>query len=301
VDDVLGGAVAKYTRRRGFAPWKPQAKKQIVLDQVLAVLEEYRDYQPLTVRQIFYRLVATHGFEKTEGSYKNQLCEVATLARRAELIPMDAIRDDTTTVLRPYAFSSKEDFLASIRADAEKIVLDRSAGQKARLVVWAEAAGMAPQLARIAHEYGVTVMASGGFDSLTSKYDFAVEVADEDRPVEVLHVGDHDPSGGSMFITLKEDVSAFAEELGGSVRFTRLAVTPTQIREMNLPTAPPKPTDNRAFHGMTCQCEALAPDVLSQIVRNAIEARVNGRILKRVKKQELQVRHELVAMFGVED
>jgi hypothetical protein len=88
---------------------------------------------------------------------------------------------------------------------------------------------MAPQLARVAHEYGVPVFASGGFDSVTMKYDFAKEIAgNQERPVEVLHIGDHDPSGGHMFVTLMEDVSAFVRDLGGEVIFTRLAVTPAQ-------------------------------------------------------------------------
>jgi hypothetical protein len=45
----------------------------------------------LTIRQVFYRLVATADFEKTEKGY-NGLCKVIVRARRAGLIPMNAIR-----------------------------------------------------------------------------------------------------------------------------------------------------------------------------------------------------------------
>jgi hypothetical protein len=38
---------------------------------------------------------------------------------------------------------------------------------------------------------------------------------------------------------------------------TRVAVTPAQITQYDLPTAPPKEGDNRAYHGTTCQAEAL--------------------------------------------
>ena len=296
--ELLGGAVLRYTRRRGFAPWEPRDKKRAVLEQVLAVLEEYRAYQPLTIRQIFYRLVAAHGFEKTEAAYKNQLCEVATLARRAELIPMEAIRDDTVTSLDAGGWASGEAWLDTIRAEAASITLDRSAGQKARLVVWCEAAGMAPQLARVAHDFGVRVVASGGFDSLTSKYEFAEEVSESERPVEVLHVGDHDASGVSTFIGLRDDVTAFVSELGGVVAFTRLAVTPAQIAEYRLPTAPPKPADRRAFRGPACQAEAIPPDLLSRIVREAIEERIDRRQLERVLKEEQRTRCELIARIG---
>ena len=47
------------TRVRGLAPWCPQTKTRELLDTVRAVLAEYADYLPLTVRQIFYRLVST--------------------------------------------------------------------------------------------------------------------------------------------------------------------------------------------------------------------------------------------------
>jgi len=77
--------------------------------------------------------------------------------------------------------------------------------------------------------------------SLTFKHGFAVEVSKSDRPFEVLHVGDHDPSGGHMFVTMKEDVEAFVSDLGGRVTFTRVAVTPAQVAQYALPTAPPQP------------------------------------------------------------
>ena len=45
----------------------------------------------------------------------------------------------------------------------ERLVLDRTAGQRTRLIVMCEAAGMVPQLASVAGPYGVTVISSGGF------------------------------------------------------------------------------------------------------------------------------------------
>jgi hypothetical protein len=113
----------------------------------------------------------------------------------------------------------------------------------------------------------------------------------------VLHIGDHDPSGVSMFLAFLEDVEAFVRELGGQATFTRLAVTPAQIREYRLPTAPPKATDNRAFSGQTCQAEALPPDVLANILRTAIEERVDQRVLDRVLRQERRIRRELIKKF----
>jgi hypothetical protein len=75
-------------------------------------------------------------------------------------------------------------------------------------------------------------------------------------------------------------------------------VTPEQITRYSLPTAPPKPTDSRAFRGQTCQVEALAPDVLAQILRNAIEERIDHRALDRVLERERTARRELHLRFA---
>jgi len=143
-------------------------------------------------------------------------------ARRARIIPMNAIRDDGNTALAPDWYRDASDFLDNMRLWAEHMELDHSAGQKTRLAVFCEAAGMAPQLARVADSFGVPVYSGGGFDSLTAKHDFAAELADHDRPTEVLHIGDHDPSGVHMYLAFAKDVAAFAGDLGGDVRFTRL-------------------------------------------------------------------------------
>jgi hypothetical protein len=291
--DLLGGATRTRTRARGFAPWSPQTATLELLDQVRAVLGEYENHLPLTIRQIFYRLVGAHGYSKTELAY-GRLCEHLNRARRARIISMDMIRDDGGTIIRPSGWESVAQFWQTVRRTAERFTLDHSSGQKTRLVVICEAAGMAPQLGRVADPFGVTVMSGGGFDSLTDKHKFAAALASHDRPTEVLHIGDHDPSGVSMFLAFLEDVEAFARELGGDAKFTRLAVTPEQIERYALPTAPAKDTDKRAFDGETCQAEALAPDVLANILRTAIEQRINRRVLERVLRQERAARRKLL-------
>jgi hypothetical protein len=295
--DLLGGAVRKRTRVRGFAPWSPQASTLELLERVRGVLGEYEDYLPLTIRQIFYRLVGVHEYEKSEQAYE-RLCEHLNRARRARLIPMDVIRDDGGVVSEPNMWDSGEQFLDTVRRQASELMLDRTQGQKIRLVVICEAAGMVPQLERITHPFGVSVLSGGGFDSTTDKFKFADALAGHDRPTEVLDVGDHDPSGVSQFLAFLEDVDAFTRDLGGSATFTRLAVTQQQIATYGLPTAPPKPTDPRAFTGQTCQAEALAPDALAQILRAAIEARLDRRAFNRVLQHERQVRRELMNTLG---
>jgi hypothetical protein len=124
-------------------------------------------------------------------------------------------------------------------------------------------------------------------------------VADEWGATEILHIGDYDPSGVHLFNALAEDVTAFCETLGGSARFTRLAVTPAQIRALALPTAPRKETDARAFAGLaddpdaTVQAEAIPPAELARIVNEALVKRIDASALQRVLEAEKAARARL--------
>src|SRR5947208_1273737 len=82
--------------------------------------------------------------------------------------------------------------MTTLRRRAERFHLDRQLDQETKLVLACEANGMVPQLERVADEYGVRVISSGGFDSTTAKYHLAEAIAEEGRPVEVLHIGDYD-------------------------------------------------------------------------------------------------------------
>ena len=297
-------AQPKRTRPRGFASWTPRAASLALVQDVQAVLDEYRAHLPLTLRQAFYRLVATRGFDKTEGAY-SRLCETVNRARRARLISFAAIRDDGPARYEPASWADPEAFMADMRADAQRFRLDRQARQPLRLWVLCEAGGMAPMLARVANPYGVPVLTSGGFDSLTAKHELAHELAavmDTGTGAEILHLGDLDPSGEHLFTSLAEDVGAMCESLcGARPRFTRLAVTREQADRLGLPTAPPKPTDKRRFTGDTVQCEAIAPDVLAGILRDAIEARRDRDAAADVLALEAEMRAALVAKLGGAD
>lgn len=263
--------MTRRTRPRGFAPWQPRPDTLALLQHVNRVLAEYAEHLPLTCRQIFYCLVAG-GFDKTEPAYA-RLCEAIGRARRAGLLPFEAIRDDGANRLEPAAYADADDFLDAALRAAEGFRLDRQAGQPVRLVLAVEAAGMAPMLAAVAGQYGVPVLPSGGFDSLTAKHAMARDLA-RWPAAEVLHIGDLDPSGVHLFAALAEDVAAMVAAIGGRApRFSRLAVTREQADLWNLPTAPPKPTDRRSFTGETVQAEAIAPDRLAAMARSAIEAR----------------------------
>ncbi len=292
-------------RPRGFvAGWRPQARTRLVLEQVAQVLDEYRQYLPLTCRQIFYRLVGAHGYDKTELAYK-RLCETLVVARRAQVLEFADIRDDDAPLPRSVGFEDPAEFVEVVRDQAGRLHLDRQARTRpfAYVVLMCEARGIVPQLERVARGFSVPVLGSGGFDSLTFKFTFARWVASLGRSVEVLHIGDHDPSGVHIYGNLVEDVGSFAAHLCGEVGFSRLAVTPAQATELRLPTAPRKTTDRRRFDGIggdssaTVQAEAMPPDVIAEILRRALRLRIPDYVLTEVETDEALARRRLMAGF----
>ena len=115
VETLLGGAERGRTRVRGFAPWQPRGKSLVLLRQVLSVLKEYRAQLPITVQQIYYRLIGNHGYDK-DANARDRLGDMINRARRGRMIPMSAIHDDGGVKSYPPSWRDALHFMESVRA-----------------------------------------------------------------------------------------------------------------------------------------------------------------------------------------
>lgn len=292
------GLVSMSKRPRGFIDhWSPPEHIRDLIENVQQVIRDYSDIAPLSLRQIFYILVSDYGYEKTEPAYK-RMYENLNKARRAHMVSMDDIRDDGLARNDPHHFSGEEGFVSSIKYWASELRLDRQQGQDWRVFVWCEAQGMFPQLSGYCEGYGVSVLSSGGFDSVTTKHAIAKEFSDLSGAA-ILHIGDHDPSGVHMHNNLDEDIGAFVDYYGGNVEVIRLAVTPDQVEQYGLATAPPKASDRRAFDGYeTTQAEAIPPRTLRRIVTAEIERWLDMELVEDIKAEELEIRASLTTRLA---
>lgn len=286
----------------GYVKYNPTPEKRYWLECSARVLLEYKDELPLTVRQVFYRLVANFEYSKTEKAY-GQLAHMLTRARRASLledpgttvkIPFGALRDDKLRSRQALTYEGPEEFRESIRESADTYALDRQVGQEQHVEMWCEAQGMMPVLSGIAEPYTIRVSSSGGYDSITTKHDLAVRIArrakEEELPTLLLHVGDFDGSGEDMFMNLEKDVGTMVMQLTGARRrkwfnCERVALTAEQVIERNVITAPPKPSDSRSaafvernwnvvdwagHEDISAQLEALTPTDLRELFEEVI-------------------------------
>jgi hypothetical protein len=293
--ETVSGRTYKRTRVRGFAPWSPRPHVRQLVEQVASVLEENREFLPMTARQVFYRLVGAHGYDKTERAYE-RLLETLGRARRARLIPMEAIRDDGGTEVGVGGWDEPAQFWRSVRRTAQDYEHALDDGQPVAVELWVEAAGMVPMVARVAREYGVPVYSSGGFDSVTVKHAAAQRIAWRDRPTRVLHLGDHDPSGLSILDSAAEDIAAFVQDMRGTAPlFARLGVTEDQIARFQLPAAPQKNTDRRGEHmPRTVQAEAMSPAELTAEVRAGLQAAIDPDALQAAHERGERERAEIL-------
>lgn len=286
-------------RPKGYIyDWNPQHKTLVLISQVEQVLNDFRAHLPLTARQIFYMLVGRHGYDKTEQAYA-RLCEMLVKARRAGIIDFGDIRDDGTIENTVHGYQSTTDWWETIEDYASRYIRDRNEGQDVHIEVWCEAGGMAPQLAKVAHPYGINVYSTGGFSSVTVTYETAKRVSERDKPTVFMHIGDYDPSGESIFQSMTEDIGEFvwADTNSGEMFIPqRVALTAEQVDRYGLDTAPPKRSDSRSrsWVGDTCQAEAMDPATLASTLRDAIEAHYDMGIYHELIQVEAEERGKLV-------
>jgi hypothetical protein len=276
----------------GYVQWQPSEKTRMVLGDVWTVLNEYRNFWPLAIRQIFYLLVS-HGYPKNEKFYK-KLVRYLGRARRSREIPWDAIRDDTVMVIAPEHYQGQDDFLMQVQTKAREYSRDKQTNQAAYIEVHSEAAGMMPQLHRLVRAFSIPVYSSSGFQSLTYKRQLVERINERyERRTVVLYLGDYDPSGGAMFENLGADVRAFLQDDGHPITpppvFETVALTEEQVKNHHLPTVPPKASDTRtrSWKGdATCQLEALPPDVLAKYLKQSIWKYFDERKYAEALEQE---------------
>jgi hypothetical protein len=292
-------------KARGPIPdWRPNVNTRALLTDVVAILATYRPYWPLSIRAIYYALLGLKDPETDQAKYAksrnfaSRVSEHVGNARRAGLpkehplhIPWDAISDANLLRAGTTHWRSEWEWLSAIRRTARTArLIDLQKGQKPHLLVWCEARGMVDRLSTVADEYGVDVISTSGYDSTTVRHDEGLATPPEG--LLVLHVGDLDDDGRKIFTAAKEDVEAWADSVEREASFERLAVTEQQVADLELPDDPEKAGN--------VQAEAIPPDVMARILREAIETRINEDVLNANRAENQRRRDRMVERLAPE-
>lgn len=250
-----------------------------VINLAREIVESYDT--PVTLRQLFYQLVARQLIDNNQSHYK-RLSSLTAEARRDGTFP--ELTDRTRTIHEYQSFTSPAD---ALDYTAEIYRRDRTEGQPVSIYLGVEKAGIVNQLQTwFGDPLGLPILALGGYASQSYVGKTVRHVQAQDRPAVLLYAGDHDPSGWDI-------PRDFAARTDCWKAVQRIALAPEQVTEYALPESIGKETDSRktgfvARFGKLTQVEvdALAPDVLRGLFSDAIHTYWDTSVLGAVLERE---------------
>jgi hypothetical protein len=250
---------------------------------------------PMTVRQVFYRLVSNGVIGKTEAEYKSTVVRLLGRMRREGAVPFHWIADNTRWMRKPRTWSSLETMLQRTAEAYRRDVWDN---QDVYVEVWLEKDALAGVLYEVTKEWDVPLMVSRGYSSITYLHSAAEAIAAQGKPAHIYYFGDYDPSGLDIPRKVEAGLREFAPD--AEIEFERVAVTDEQIVSMNLPTRPTKKSDSRAknFVGESVEVDAIPPKVLREIVSECITQHVDDRAYDVLLAAEESERGALLSLIN---
>ena len=274
----------------GARQFKTQKVRSIV-DAAIVVLAEYKDAGfSVTLRQLFYRLVADGVLVNRVADYRN-LGRYINSAKEAGEIDWDWVEDSTRYVRGRQRYSTTSQLL---RYAAQDWHMDFWPGQALRPELWIEKDALLSIIAPVCTEFDVPYYSLRGWGRPSDKMDAAQRYSDYvglgQRSV-ILHAGDHDPTGLSATKNIEKEISKYMRELAGeqlaSVR--RIALNMEQIKQLAL--APNKigedgdKSQESRWDGYvqetgtkdTWELDALKPTILQGIIRSEIQKCITNK------------------------
>lgn len=253
---------------------------EVIKAAIVAALEEDK---PMTVRQVFYRLVSNGVIAKSEGEYKTTVIRLLGEMRRSGEVPFEWLADNTRWIRKPDTDSSLELALKRTREAYRRSVWD---DQDVYVEVWLEKDALAGVLYDVTEQWDVPLMVTRGYASLSYLHAAAQTINRRKKPAFLYYLGDHDPSGCDITRAVDEGIREFAPK--AQITFERIAVTPDQIRDMGLITRPTKTTDSRSkgFEGESVEVDAIPPKALKRIVERSITQHIDGDRLAQLRRVE---------------
>ena len=262
-----------------------------------AILDEYADQGlVLTVRQLYYQLVARGHIENTIQSYK-RLGKAVSNGRLAGLIDWNMIEDRARQVIFPGHWKDPAEIVDSAYYSFR---VDRWENQPKHVEVMVEKDALAGVLEGVCRDLDVRLIPNRGYtsQSMMFKHGQRIDKAEQDgKEVHIIYLGDHDPSGLDMDRDIEERAELFS--YGVYLHFLRLALTMEQIEQYNPPPDPAKLTDSRAgpyirrYGRHSWELDALEPSVLVRLVRDEVESLRDPDLYAETMERERAMKAEL--------
>jgi hypothetical protein len=241
------------------------------IEKVNEIISEYKSkgYE-LTLRQVYYQLVARDIIPNNEKSYKNTGSLISD-GRMAGLIDWNSIIDRTRNLRRNSHWDNPADIVASC---AYSFAYDKWEGQEEYVEVWVEKDALVGIVGQVCGRIDVPYFSCRGYVSQSEMWAAAqrLERVSHNKHIVIIHLGDHDPSGKDM----SRDIFDRLQVFGVQPEFKRIALNMNQIEKYNPPPNPTKLTDSRSTgyiqeFGYECwELDALKPEIIDSLIESEV-------------------------------
>ena len=270
-----------------------------------------KEFDTVTVRQLYYQFVARGYIVNTAKSYQN-FVKMLTKARELNLIDWQNFEDRARRIEGNYKNYSITKSYDPTKYAKEQVVSsfnpikwtpDKWTDQEKYVEVWIEKDALAGLFAPVCEEWGLPLIISRGFTSVTYRKLAEKRMKEADKPCTLLYFGDLDPSGMAISDVLKNELSC------NHVEVIRPALNVEQVSELNLTSAPTKDTDsrtnefNKRFPSLNGECyelDAMHPKKLQELLTNSIQSNfdedVHNKAISEWKEWQHKYEEELSNM-----
>lgn len=273
-----------------------------LIEKVNEIVEDYSEQNyELTLRQLYYQLVARDIIPNNQRSYDN-VGVLVNNGRLAGLIDWHSISDRTRNLRKLSHWESPSEIIESA---AHQYRVDKWEGQENYVEVWVEKDALVEIVGKAAERWDTPYFSCRGYVSQSEMWGAAQRISYNlnRRGFErayIIHLGDHDPSGIDMSRDILERLTMFSEDLSDRIELDRIALNMPQIRHYNPPPNPAKITDSRygayvAQHGgKSWELDALDPRVLDSLIDNAIREHLDTSLYSERQAAEQRERDRLL-------
>jgi len=270
------------------------------MEERAAFLIDYASaHGPVTVRGLYYQaeVAGVPGIDKSEAGYNKVQTQVLRLRQEGRL-PYHAIADATRYMRKPRTFDGWEEALQSTARLYRKNLW---ADSDVEVEIWIEKSALAGVIYPITAEYDVPLMPTGGFTSETFAYEAVEQMRGSGRRLMIYALYDFDRSGRDASASLREKLDRFGALYDVEIEFAELGLVLEQVVDWQLPTRPPKrlsTADRRWPHAFAAELDAIPPDDLRALVRQAIEQHLPADQLDFLQQVEAAERATLLEFIG---
>jgi hypothetical protein len=275
---------------------KVRGRAKASLDLIEAMHDAARAAQPITGRGIGYKLFAAGLIPSMARSEMAKVYRLLKEAREEGIIPWEWIVDETRELESVASYKDPEQFM---RYASRWYRRDAWADQPVDVEVWSEKGTVRGVLGPVLNEYGVGFRVLHGFNSATGVYEAAQ--GSKQRILQVLYVGDFDPSG--MYMSKRDLPDRLSRYGGFHIFIKRVALLRSDLRDLSTFDASDKDGDTRydwfvQHYGDTCaELDAMDPNDLRERVGDAILAEIEPEAWERSTKVNRAEQDSLRAFF----